>query len=85
MKEVLEKIKLNTLAFQRSKIKNALLVINVEGYAIGDSVIFFSKIRAISKFLNGLKFDVVTTKAHYTFLFNSPFIKFFFSIWKRLI
>lgn len=78
MKEVLEKIRLNTLAFQRSKIKNVLLVINVEGYAIGDSVIFFSKIRAISKFLNCLKFDVVTTRAHYTFLHNSPFIKLLF-------
>jgi ADP-heptose:LPS heptosyltransferase len=75
MKELLQKLKENTLSMKRDKVKNVLVVIMVEGYPIGDSVLVFSGLRAISKYFNGQQFDLLTTKEHYTYLQNSPLVK----------
>jgi len=75
---VIKRIRENTSRLQRHNVKKALIIIDVETYPIGDSVVFFSKIRALSKYFNGIHFDVLTNKRHYIFLRYFPVIRKFY-------
>lgn len=75
MESVLQKIAENNLTLQRSKVKNVLVVVMLEKYPIGDSILFFSKLRAINKYFSNQYFDVLTNQQHYIFLANSPQIR----------
>jgi len=81
MEATLKKIKANTLRANRTNIRKILMTIEVDGYPIGDSVVFFSKIRALVRYFNVQYLDILTNAQHHVFLNHSPLVRqFYFDI-----
>lgn len=71
---IFQHLKANTARLNRGNVKRMLVFINLEKYPIGDSVLFFSKIRAFKKYYHDPVIDVFCTKANYIIMQHYPFI-----------
>lgn len=78
LQPVLEVIRNTEFAVHKIKERRPLLYIYVEDFGIGDCVLYFSRIKAISTFLNNTDFDVATNAQHYNFLQYHPLVNRFY-------
>lgn len=71
-KNFLDVIRSNNEGIDHKRVRRALVIIDFDGFRIGDSVVFFSYLRALESYLENASIDLCTTTAHYSILKNNP-------------
>lgn len=75
---VLEAIRNTPFPSHKVNLRRPLLYIYVESFGIGDCVLYFSRIKAISEFLGNTDFDVAINPQHYELMKYHPLVNRFF-------